>query len=92
MKRAENWIAFNKWRLMLTCKPRTSHATFAYRFLEEIIMAFFAVWHRVLMAAIIDTREYLFSRNIAKYPSMIAPLNKNVLRTDYIGRSKEMLR
>jgi len=60
VKRAENWIAFNKWRLMLTCKPRTSHATFAYRFLEEIIMAFFAVWHRVLMAAIIDTREYLF--------------------------------
>lgn len=45
---------------MLTCKPRTSHATVARRLLEEIITAFFVVWHRVLMAAIIDTREYLF--------------------------------
>lgn len=60
-ERAENWIAFNEWRLMLTCKPRTSHAALAAcRLLEEIITAFFAVWRRVLMAAIIDTREYLF--------------------------------
>lgn len=41
---------------------------------EEIITAFLAVWHRVLMAAIIGTRRIFVSRNIAKYPIMIAPL------------------
>jgi len=67
----ENWIAFNEWRL-LTCKPRTSHAIFAGRLLEEIITAFFVVWR--LNGG--DYRRIFVSRNITKYPSMIAPLDE----------------